>query len=107
MRYVIVDLEGASRDYFSERQDLVDAIAEVEADQPGAADELFIMTYDEAGERTGDPERGDELLARYSGAKTYRYDSVRLAAWGGSVGRVTVRPESAPVAGRSPAAVPA
>lgn len=107
MRFVIVDLEGASRDYFSGRQDLVDALAELEAEQPGTAAEVFIVSYDEAGERVGEPERADELLARYSGAKAYQYDRARAAVWGRSVSRVTVRPESAPVAGRSREAVSA
>ncbi len=63
------------------------------------------MTYDEAGERIGESERGDELPARQSGAKTYQHDRTRAAVWARSVARVTVRPEPAPVAGRSREAV--
>lgn len=107
MRFVIVDLEGAPRDSFGERQDLVDAIVELESGCPGTAGEVFVMSYDEAGERTGEIERADELLARYSAAKTYRHDRTRTAVWGRSIARVTERPESGPVAGRSREAVPA
>lgn len=106
MRFVIVDLEGASRDYFSDRQDLVDALLELETECPGAAGEVFAMTYDEANERVGEPIRGDELLTRESAAKTYRVDKTKIAAWGRSLASVTTRPESA-VAGRSREAVSA
>jgi hypothetical protein len=108
MRFVIVDLEGASRDYFSEWQDLVEALTELEAEAPGTTEEVFVMTYDEANERCGEPERGDEVLAQQqSAAKTYRHDSTRTVVWARSAAHVTTRPESARVAGRSREAVPA
>jgi len=61
MRYVIVDLEGASRDYFETREAVREALGEAERDWPGAAAELYVVTYD-AGVELGEPERGDELL---------------------------------------------
>lgn len=63
MRYVIVDLDGASRDYFRTRGAVRDALVEIETEAPGTAAELYVMTYDDDDERQGEPERGDELLA--------------------------------------------
>lgn len=66
MRYAIVDLDGASRDYFSVRQDAHEALAEAELEHPGSARELFVVKYDDAtGEQIGEPERGDEVLASH------------------------------------------
>lgn len=62
MRYVIVDLDGASRDYFSSRGAVREALREAERDTPGIAAELYVIRYDGEGKRFGDPERGDELL---------------------------------------------
>lgn len=64
MRYVIVDLEGASRDYFATPEAVAEALLEIEADAPSSAAELYVVTYDDDGAQCGDPERGDELLAR-------------------------------------------
>lgn len=64
MRYVLVDLDGASRDYFSTRGAAHLALEEIEAEAPGSASELYVVTYDDDGVRQGDPERGDELLTR-------------------------------------------
>jgi hypothetical protein len=63
MRYVIVDLDGAAREHLSNRADLRDVLREVEADTPGIAAELYVLTYDAYGDRVGEAERGDELLA--------------------------------------------
>jgi hypothetical protein len=76
MRFTIVDLEGASRDYFSRREDVLDALAEFESEHPGAAEELFVVTYDDDGNRSGEPERGDEVLTRYSSSRTVFYFTV-------------------------------
>lgn len=62
MRYVIVDLDGASRDYFRTRGAVREALIEIETEAPGTAAELYVVTYDD-DERQGEPERGDELLA--------------------------------------------
>ncbi len=75
MRFVIVDLDGASRDYFSERQDVVEALEELESEHAGATGEVFVVTYDEQGSRVGEPERGDEIVALYSRARSYWFDS--------------------------------
>lgn len=80
MRFVIVDLEGASRDYFSQLPDVVEALEELEAEQPGMAAELFISAYDAAGRLLAEPERGDELLVRVKdSAKTYWYGELAVA----------------------------
>jgi hypothetical protein len=107
MRYVIVDLEGASRDYFGERQELIEALEELGGEEPGTTAEVFIVTYDERGDRVGEPERGDEVLDSHSGAKNYRFDQATLAAWSRSAYRLTKWPEHAAAAGRSRAAVSA
>jgi hypothetical protein len=62
MRYVLVDLEGASRDYFSSRDAAREALLEIEEEAPGASTELYVVAYDDDG-RAGRPERGDELLS--------------------------------------------
>lgn len=64
MRYVLVDLDGASRDYFATRGAVHDALCEIELEGEGAAAELYVVTYDDDGSKQGQPERGDELLAR-------------------------------------------
>lgn len=62
MRYVIVDLDGASRDYFATMEGAREAIYESEVDARGSAAELYVVAYADGGERVGDPVRGDELL---------------------------------------------
>jgi hypothetical protein len=62
MRYVIVDLDGAARDHLSNPEDVRDVLREAEADAPGFATELYVIVYDDDGERVGEPERGDEFL---------------------------------------------
>ncbi len=64
MRFVLVDLDGASRDYFADRREVREALVEAEADFQGGAAELYVLTYDDAGNRLGDGIRGDEWLAR-------------------------------------------
>jgi hypothetical protein len=85
MRYVIVDLEGASRDYFGRRSDVRDALLEHEQERPGAAQELFVAKYDDmSGERIGELERGDEVLASTvldSSAATSFVASASSIAW--------------------------
>ena len=63
MRYVIVDLDGASRGHYSTRGAVRDALRDAEQDHPGIAEELYVTTYDDDRARVGKPERGDELLA--------------------------------------------
>lgn len=63
MRYVIVDLEGASRDYFATRGAVREALREIEAAAPGTTAELYVVTYDDDDVRRGDAERGDEMIA--------------------------------------------
>ena len=105
MRFVIVDLEGASRDYFSDRGDLVDALLELEVEHAGTATELFVVTYDDEGERLAEPERGDEVLEQYSSARTRQYGATEVSVWSRSASRTTLRPERAGAAGRSREAV--
>lgn len=62
MRYVIVDLHGASRDYFDALGDVGSALREAEDDEPGIAAELYVVAYAESGERPAAPVRGDEWL---------------------------------------------
>lgn len=64
MRYVLVDLDGASREHLPTRGAVRMALEEIEADAPGSASELYVVTYDDGGVRQGEPERGDEVLAR-------------------------------------------
>ncbi|HEU5354684.1 MAG TPA: hypothetical protein VFU65_09490 [Actinocrinis sp.] len=63
MRYVIVDLEASSREHFSTRGDVLEALRDVAADDPGYLEELFIVKYDDSGTQVDAPERGDEALA--------------------------------------------
>jgi hypothetical protein len=62
MRYAIVDLEGAAREYFSTRAGVRDALIELEADDPGVAAEVYIVAYNDDRVVVDEPERGDELL---------------------------------------------
>jgi hypothetical protein len=63
MRYVIVDMDGASRDYFSRRDDVREALRELEDEHPGIADDLLVMSYGDDGQRIGEPEPAVEVLA--------------------------------------------
>ncbi len=61
MRYVIVDLDGASRDYFDTQDAVGNALREAESDAAGAAADLYVVAY--AGDQMAlDPVRGDEWL---------------------------------------------
>jgi len=62
MRYVIVDMEGASREYFSRREDVRAALRELEAEQPGIAGDLLVLTYDDEGHLIGEPESAVDVL---------------------------------------------
>jgi hypothetical protein len=62
MRYVIVDLDGAARDHLSDPADVREVLREAEVDVAGSATELYVLVYDDDGERVGEPERGDEFL---------------------------------------------
>jgi hypothetical protein len=64
MRYVLVDLQGASREHFESRDAARNAILELEDEDPGVAGELYVVAYDDDGSQVGEPERGDELLSR-------------------------------------------
>jgi hypothetical protein len=64
MRYVLVDLQGASREYFASRDAARNAILELEDEEQGIAAELYVVAYGDDGGRVGEPERGDELLSR-------------------------------------------
>src|SRR5688572_6218775 len=97
MRYVIVDLEGASRDYFDDRQDLVQSLDEIENDHPGITAELFVVAYDAEGARVGKPERADEIRAHYSASRTVRLGSQMLAA--ASIGQQLIQSRAPVLAG--------
>jgi hypothetical protein len=64
MRYVIVDLDGASRDYFDTLDAVGSALREAESDAPGAAAELYVVAYSDGGDRMAETVRGDEWLAK-------------------------------------------
>jgi len=64
MRYAVVDLDGASRDYFDTLDAVASALREAERDVSGAAAELYVVAYDDGGARLADPVRGDEWLYR-------------------------------------------
>jgi len=62
MRYVIVDLDGASRAYFDARGPALKALQELEEETQGIAAELYLVAYDDDGARVRGPEPADELL---------------------------------------------
>jgi hypothetical protein len=62
MRYVIVDLDGASRAYFDTRGHILKALRDLEDETPGIAAELHVVTYDDSGARIRSPEPADSLL---------------------------------------------
>ena len=62
MRYVIVDMEGASRDYFDTRDDVLEALRGLEEEHPGIAGELLVVTYDDEGRPVGEAESGEEVF---------------------------------------------
>lgn len=62
MRYVIVDMDGASREYFSRRSDVREALLELEQEHAGIANELLVVRYDEDGLRVGEPESSFDVL---------------------------------------------
>jgi hypothetical protein len=55
MRYVIIDLDGASRGHFDVFSDLLEVIDDVRRDDPEMVDELHVLQYDDDGERVGAP----------------------------------------------------
>ena len=63
MRYVIVDLYGASREHLDSAEELMDVLREIEDDAAGSTAELFVVTYDEDGNRLDQTRRADEVLA--------------------------------------------
>jgi hypothetical protein len=63
MRYVIVDMDGASRDYFSRRKDVRDALRELEGEHPGIVGDLLVVTYGNDGQQIGKSEAAVEVLA--------------------------------------------
>lgn len=81
MRYAIVDLEGAPRDHFGDRQELVDELRDVFGEDPEALNELFVVTYDHDGYRVGAAERADEVLEAYSGSRMLAVNRVPVLAW--------------------------
>ncbi len=98
MRYTIVDLEGAVRDSFSDRADLEAALHEAEQDAPGSAAALYVLTYAGPGQRVGEAERGDEVLAAVAGrraitgfvdtAREIAFAQVKTSTYRGNVTRV-------------------
>ncbi len=105
MRIIMLDLEGASRDYFDSRQELVDALEELEAEEPGTAAELFVATYDDDGRLVAELERGDEVLEQYSRTLTYAYGLRRADFPFATAAAVLIRDASSlPNAQSSPAA---
>lgn len=63
-RYVIVDLEGASRDYFDYLDDLAAWLQRATQKHPGVERELLVRTYDDAGKKIGKAQWAAECLAR-------------------------------------------
>lgn len=61
MRFVIADLDGRSHAYFDLRGEARGALCEMEEDDPGSTDELYVVAYDD-GERVWGPESADEVL---------------------------------------------
>jgi hypothetical protein len=57
MEYVLVDLDGASRDYFDTQGAVRAALKEL-----GEAAEFYVLVYNGAGEQLGEAIRGDEWL---------------------------------------------
>jgi hypothetical protein len=64
MRYVIVDLEGASRGHFATYSDLLEVIDETRADDPSLLNDLLVLRYDDGGGRVGDPIQAGQLAPR-------------------------------------------
>jgi hypothetical protein len=77
MRYVIVDIDGAPRDYFATLADVLEALQEVEADAPSALNELYVVTYNDDDVRHGEPLRGDEVLAALTEDPTFAAAAMR------------------------------
>lgn len=62
MRYVIVDLDGASRAYFGTRGEVLNELRHLEDETPGIATELYVAVYGDDGGPRKAPELADELL---------------------------------------------
>ena len=58
MEYVLVDKEGASRDYLDAAHDVGAALREA----GGNAGDFYVLAYTDAGEQLGEAIRGDEWL---------------------------------------------
>lgn len=63
MRYVIVDHNGASHDYFDDARELLEAIDEIERDDSASLAEIMVLRYDDQGARVGDPIEAVALVA--------------------------------------------
>jgi len=63
MRYVIVDLDGASREYFGTLGEVLKELRRLEDEAPGIAEELFVAVYGDDGAPRKPLEPAKELLA--------------------------------------------
>ncbi len=62
MRYVIVDLDGASRAYFNTRGEIRSYLQDLRDDDAGIIADLFVVAYAEDGQRVGGPQSAEELV---------------------------------------------
>ena len=61
MRYVAVDSEGASREYFDDLEDVADWLDAVEAKYPGVGEEFLVRTYTDDWQKYGRPSRANDI----------------------------------------------
>ena len=61
MRYVIVDQDGAGRDYFDDRSVLEAELRQVQREDPDLLRDLLVTTYDDTGRRVRS-DRAEDVL---------------------------------------------
>lgn len=61
MRYVAIDSEGASREYFDDLEDVADWLDAVEAKYPGVSEEFLVGTYTDDWQKHGRPSRANDI----------------------------------------------
>jgi hypothetical protein len=62
MRFVIADIDGRSQAYFDTRDEARDALLEMEAEDAAALEDLYVIAYDDNGERVWGPETAAQVL---------------------------------------------
>jgi hypothetical protein len=84
MRYVVVDLAGNQRESFVSWAELVEELKEGLRSMPTSLRSLYVLTYDDEGQRIGSAQRGDELL---TGARrrTFVFDGQSAASGPGTL----------------------